>query len=160
MWLSGLRGQLVSIKILVPSLALFSGVRIWCCCKLWVADLVRIPRGCGCGVGQQLQLCFDPQLGNFHMPWVHMEKKNCEYVNTCVFINDVFHMDATYGPELYSFLLSKKTKSRVERLEAVIAEREQRWQAKLSSWFFKIKQEVFPSTSDSAARPYTSVSLL
>ena len=25
---------------------------------------------CGCGVGQQLQLRFDPYPGNLHMPWV------------------------------------------------------------------------------------------
>ena len=26
----------------------------------WVANMAQIPSGCGCGIGQQLQLCFDP----------------------------------------------------------------------------------------------------
>ena len=33
-----------------------NATQIWCCC--------------GCGVGQQLQLRFDPYPGNFHMLWV------------------------------------------------------------------------------------------
>ena len=37
-------------------LASLSGLRIWRCC--------------GCDVGQQLQLCFDPQPGNLQVPWV------------------------------------------------------------------------------------------
>ena len=33
-----------------------------------VADVARIPRCCGSGVGGQLQPRFDPQPGNLHMP--------------------------------------------------------------------------------------------
>ena len=41
-----------------------------------VEDAAQIPNCCGCGVGQQLQLQFDPQHGNFHMPqmWPQKEK--------------------------------------------------------------------------------------
>ena len=35
MWLSGLRTQLVSVKMWVRSLASLSALRIWCCPKLW-----------------------------------------------------------------------------------------------------------------------------
>ena len=35
-----------------------------------VADVDRIPSCCGSGVGLQLQLQFDSQPGNLHMPWV------------------------------------------------------------------------------------------
>ena len=35
-----------------------------------VTDADWIPYYCGCGVGQQLQLQFDLQPQNFHMPWV------------------------------------------------------------------------------------------
>ena len=34
-WLSGLRTQLVSIRMRIQSLLLLSGLRIQCCCKLW-----------------------------------------------------------------------------------------------------------------------------
>ena len=33
-----------------------------------VADVARIPRCCGCGGEEPLQLHFDPEPGNFHMP--------------------------------------------------------------------------------------------
>ena len=32
------------------------------------ADVAQIPCGCGYGIGQQLQLPFNPESGNFHMP--------------------------------------------------------------------------------------------
>ena len=35
-----------------------------------VVDVAQIWRCCSCGRGLQLQLQFDPQPGNFHMPWV------------------------------------------------------------------------------------------
>ena len=38
---------------MVRSLASLSGLKIWHCRELWcmyVADVARIPRGCGCGV--------------------------------------------------------------------------------------------------------------
>ena len=34
LWLSRLRTRLVSMKMQVQSLALLSGLQIWCCCKL------------------------------------------------------------------------------------------------------------------------------
>ena len=40
-----------------------------------VADTAWIQCCCGCGVGRQLQLLFDPSPGNFHMPWVQPEKQ-------------------------------------------------------------------------------------
>ena len=35
LWLSGLKTQLVPVKMQVRSLASLSRLRIWCCCKLW-----------------------------------------------------------------------------------------------------------------------------
>ena len=35
-----------------------------------VSDVTWLWHCCGCDVGRQLQLQFDPQLGNFHMPQV------------------------------------------------------------------------------------------
>ena len=35
-----------------------------------IPDAAPIPRYCGCGVGQQLQLRFDPEPENFHVPQV------------------------------------------------------------------------------------------
>jgi len=46
----------VSMRTQVPSLSSLSGLRIGCCC--------------GCSVGQQLQLPFNPEPGNLHMPQV------------------------------------------------------------------------------------------
>ena len=44
---------------------------IQCCRELWwVADKAQIWHDCGCGVGWQLQLQFDPWPGNLHMPQV------------------------------------------------------------------------------------------
>ena len=34
---------------------------------VYVTDETQIPCCCGCGIGQQLQLRFDPSLRNFHM---------------------------------------------------------------------------------------------
>ena len=64
------RIRLVSMMVWVRSLALISGLRIQCCCELWCSSQMRLGSGveCGCGVGQQLQLQFDPEAGNFHMP--------------------------------------------------------------------------------------------
>ena len=47
----------------------------------WIKDLVqvtdgtRIPCCYGCDTGWQLQLRFDPQPGNFYIPWVHYSSK-------------------------------------------------------------------------------------
>ena len=35
--------------------------------EVYVADAAQIPSCCGCGVGQQLQLRFDPEPGNLHV---------------------------------------------------------------------------------------------
>ena len=61
LWLSGLRTQLASMRAQVQSLASLRGSRVGCCCRLWCSS--QIWRGCGCGVGQQLQLRLDPSLG-------------------------------------------------------------------------------------------------
>ena len=42
---------------------------------VWVADAAQIAHCCGCGVGQQLQLQFDPWPGKFHLPWVRPLKE-------------------------------------------------------------------------------------
>ena len=51
----GLRTRLVSMRMCVQSLALFSGLRSRCCCELWpwVMDVAQIWHCCGCGIGQQ-----------------------------------------------------------------------------------------------------------
>ena len=50
--------HLLPLWMRVQSLALLSGLRIRHCHELWfrVTDTARIWRGCGCGVGLQLQL--------------------------------------------------------------------------------------------------------
>ena len=35
LWLSGLRTDMVSVRMWVQALATLSGLRIWCCHKLW-----------------------------------------------------------------------------------------------------------------------------
>ena len=42
-WLSGQRTQLVSMRTRVQSLALLSGLRIWCCCELWCRPAATAP---------------------------------------------------------------------------------------------------------------------
>ena len=61
LWLSALRTWLVSMGIGVWSLALLSGLGIWRCQELWLkSNKAWILCFCGCGVGRQLQLQFDP----------------------------------------------------------------------------------------------------
>ena len=56
--------QVVSMRMLVWSLASLSALGIWHCWKLLcVTDVAQIPHGCGCDVGLQLQLQFSPSLG-------------------------------------------------------------------------------------------------
>ena len=71
LWLSGFKNP-TSIHEDVGSIpGLAFGLRIWHCCKLHHrADAAHIWHCCGLGAGQQLQLQFDPQPGNLHMPWV------------------------------------------------------------------------------------------
>ena len=72
------RIQLVTMRFQVQSLALLSGLRIWCCREeVQVADVAHIQCCCGCGIGRWLQFQLDPQPGNFHMPqvWLQKEKK-------------------------------------------------------------------------------------
>ena len=63
MWLSGLRTRHSVYKDVGPIPGFAQWVRIW--------------RGCGCGVGWQLQLGFDPWPGNFHILWVRGGGKKC-----------------------------------------------------------------------------------
>ena len=58
--------RLGTIRLWVRSLALLRGLRIRCCHELW-ADMAWTWRCCGWGVGQWLQLRFDPSPGNLHM---------------------------------------------------------------------------------------------
>jgi len=63
LWLSGLWTRLVSMRLWVGSLALLSGLRIQHCHELWYRSQIPwlgIPCCCGCGVGHQPQLQFDP----------------------------------------------------------------------------------------------------
>ena len=53
--------DIVSLRVQVRSLASLSGLRIWHCC--------------GCGIGQQPQLTFNPSTRNFHVPQVRPKKE-------------------------------------------------------------------------------------
>ena len=51
--------QLVSMRMRVPSLASFSGLRVRCCRELWCKSQAWLESSVaiyGCGAGQQLQL--------------------------------------------------------------------------------------------------------
>ena len=48
----------------------------WLQVAAWVAHVARIWRCCGCGVGQQLQLQFNPWPGNLHVSSAALKKKN------------------------------------------------------------------------------------
>ena len=61
MWLSRLRTQAVSVRGRVQSLASLSGLRTQHCCKLWCRS--------------QMQLQFDPWIGNVHMLQVQVQKE-------------------------------------------------------------------------------------
>ena len=71
-WLSGLRTQ----HCVCEDVGLIPGFVQWVKDLMLpqaagqVADVARIWRCCGCGVGRQLQLTFYPCPGNFHMPQV------------------------------------------------------------------------------------------
>ena len=54
---SEVMSRLESMRAWVRSLASLTVLRFWHCC--------------GWGIGWQLQLQFDPESGNFHMPWLH-----------------------------------------------------------------------------------------
>ena len=56
------------MRIRVQSLALLSGLRIWCCQELWCGSRLESGIAVVCGIGQQLKIQFDPQP--VHMPWV------------------------------------------------------------------------------------------
>ena len=51
-----------TMRLWVWSLALLSGLRIWCCHGLWTTDAAHI--WCGYGIGWWLQLRFNPYPGN------------------------------------------------------------------------------------------------
>ena len=54
-------GSIPGLAKWVKDLALLQAV-------VWVAEAAQIWHCCGCGVGQQLQLLFNPYPGNFPMP--------------------------------------------------------------------------------------------
>ena len=68
-------------EVAVPALAQWVNDLVLPGAVVQVADAARILRCCGSGVGQRLQLRFDLQLGNLHMPqgwpkkWQKDEKK-------------------------------------------------------------------------------------
>ena len=55
---------------LIPGLAQWVKDLVLLRTAVQVTDVAQIQRGCGCGCGRRLQLQFDPQPGNFHMPQV------------------------------------------------------------------------------------------
>ena len=57
----------LSMRMQVRILAPLSGVRIWCCPKLWRRSQTQLR--------SDLQLLYDPQPGNFHMLWYIPKKK-------------------------------------------------------------------------------------
>ena len=63
----------------------------------WVKD----PCHCGCGIGQQLQLLFDPQPGNFLMLQVRPKKKKIVRVVSIIMSSFAF---ATSVTGVYCFL--------------------------------------------------------
>ena len=67
----------VSMRLQVLALAVLSGLSIRHCCELLqVTDMAWILCCCGCGTGQQMQLRFDLQPGNFHILHVKPLKKS------------------------------------------------------------------------------------
>ena len=70
--------RLASVRMQVQSLASFSGLRIQHCCELWCRSQRRLRSSVtvAVAVGQWLQLRFDPEPGDLHMPWVRSLKDN------------------------------------------------------------------------------------
>ena len=62
----GQEPDIVSVRMWVQSLTSLSGLRIHCGCKLQHRSQIH----CRCGIGQQLQLQFNPWPGSFHLPHV------------------------------------------------------------------------------------------
>ena len=63
-WLNRLRTRLVSIRIQVWSLASLSGLRIWCCHKLWRGLQMRLGSGIAVwGLGLSCSFNSTPSLG-------------------------------------------------------------------------------------------------
>ena len=54
----------------IPGLAQWVKDPVLPCAVVQVTDVAQIPHCCGCGVGQRLQLLFEPLSANFRMPWV------------------------------------------------------------------------------------------
>ena len=52
-----------------------------------VADAARIPSCYGSGIGRQLQLQLDPQLGNLHMPLAQPQKRQKNLKNKIILKN-------------------------------------------------------------------------
>ena len=55
---------------LIPGLAQWVKDLVLPCAVVYVTDAAQIPHCCGCGIGQKLQLQFNPLPGTFHMPQV------------------------------------------------------------------------------------------
>ena len=70
LWLSGLRTQRCRCEVSgsIPGLARWVKDPELPQAVVQLADVAPILSCCGCGVGRQLQLQFDPQPGNLHMP--------------------------------------------------------------------------------------------
>ena len=80
--LRGLRTQLVSTRMWVPSLALLSGLKIWCCCKLWSRLKMRLGSGIAVAMVQPGNCSSNstPSWGNSICPKKTKKKKLCSFV--------------------------------------------------------------------------------
>ena len=72
-WLTNLTRN-YEVVGLVPAVAQWVNDPVLPRAVVWIADVARIPRCCGSGVGQWLQLRLDPWPGNLHTPWEQPKK--------------------------------------------------------------------------------------
>ena len=77
LWLSGLRTQLVSMRMQVSSLASLSGLRIQRCCKLWFRSQMWLIFGVAVAVAQAngYSSSLTQSLGTSIMTWERLKKR-------------------------------------------------------------------------------------
>ena len=72
--------------------------------------MARIQHCCGCGIGWQLQLQFNPQPGNLHMPRVALKKQNKTKQKT--FENVLIERSQSKGTTYYTVLFIQNFQNR------------------------------------------------